>query len=230
MALRIVAKEDPIVSVLSCCQQHHAHNYIEWNDRIALQSMWSLKEKGWKVAVEWKETPHGIGVFSDATETIAAGTVLRVGKNGRNLLQFKSIDDIRAFCGDSDSGGGSDREGRLNYVKDYLWGYSTISDERGYAIPGSTEDEDRFFGMWLPGNGLNHHSSPNTVYRTLPGGTDSGIELVALTDIKQGEELYDDYRRHGVAPAWLREFAQANDVTLNFADCNDFVTRNDKGN
>jgi hypothetical protein len=203
------------ISVLDYFQQQEQVH--DWNDRIALQSRWSLMRKGWKVAVDWKETEYGIGVF--AGEAIAAGTLLRLGKNGRNLLQFKCREDIEAFCGD-----GSDYQQRLSYVKDYLWGYCTNTDEQGYKVPDST-DADRFFGMWLPGNGLNHNFSPNTVYRTLQGGTDDGIMLVALTDIKAGQELYDDYRRHGDAPAWLLEFAKDKHVTLNFPDCNDFVGR-----
>jgi SET domain len=212
----VTAKEYPI-SVLDYFQQRN----VEWNDRIALQAMLTLKEKGWKVLVEWKETSHGIGVF--AGESIAASTVLRVGKHGRNLLQFKCRDDIEAFCGNN-----SDYQQSLNYVQDYLWGYNTITDERGYEVSESTV-EDRFFGMWLPGNGLNHHCSPNTVYRTLPGGTDDGIMLVALTDIGTGQELYDDYRRHGAAPAWLKEFAEKKQLALNFADCNDFVAPKSTG-
>ena len=57
------------------------------------------------------------------------------------------------------------------------------------------------------------------------GGTDVGINLVALTNIEAGEELYDDYRRHGSAPKWLLEFAKEYNVTLNFAECNDFVLK-----
>lgn len=203
-----------MISVLDYFQQH---GKVECTDRIALQSKWSLTEKGWQVNVEWKETEFGIGVF--ASEAISAGTLLRLGKNGQNLLQFKCRDDIEAFCGDD-----SDCEQRLSYVKDYLLGYSALTDERGYKAARSFDaEQDRFFGMWLPGNGLNHNCSPNTVYRTLPGGTENGIVLVALTNIKAGHELYDDYRRHGAAPAWLSEFAKEKRVSLNFPDCNDFV-------
>lgn len=225
--------EECPVSVIEFFQQRH----IEWSDRISLQSALSLKDKGWNVAVQWKETAHGVGVF--AGDSIAAGAVLRVGKNGRNLLQFKCRDDIETFCtsGSIDcstsSSGNSDTDyqQRLSYVADYLWGYSTIADERGYNVRSRTtspspspSEDDWFFGMWLPGNGLNHHVSPNTVYRTLPGGTFNGIVLVALTDIKKDQELFDDYRRHGPAPKWLLDFAAAKNVTLNFAGCNDYVS------
>ena len=48
-------------------------------------------------------------------------------------------------------------------------------------------------GFRVPGNGLNHNFTPNTVYRpAVNGGTDVGIDLVAISNIKAGDELYDD--------------------------------------
>ena len=116
---------------------------------------------------------------------------------------------------------------RLNYVKDYLWGFNKDADERGYYNDqkqdnnGNDNDNNnsRFFGMWIPGNGLNHNEDPNTVYKS----TNEGIDLIALVDIGINDELFDDYRRHGSSSLWLKEFAHQNNVTLNFADCNDFV-------
>jgi hypothetical protein len=82
--------------------------------------------------------------------------------------------------------------------------FNPNADERGYDDDDdettSEKETNRFFGMWVPGNGLNHNREPNTVYRpAAQGGTDVGIHLVALRDIEQGEELFD-YRRHGTAP------------------------------
>ncbi|KAL3897095.1 MAG: hypothetical protein SGARI_007001 [Bacillariaceae sp.] len=77
--------------------------------------------------------------------------------------------------------------------------------------------------MWIPGNGLNHHTEPNTVYRM----SDDGIDLMSLKDIAKDEELYDDYRRHGKAPEWLEHWAKQHKVSLNFAGCNDFVDEED---
>ena len=123
----------------------------------------------------------------------------------------------------------------MNYVKDYLWGYTPYNtDCEGYSVTAEddtyncADDDERFFGMWIPGNGLNHSPTPNTVYRTRSGGTNQGIDLVALRNIEAGEELYDDYRRHGKAQTWLLEWAKTKQVTLNFADCNDFVDVDDK--
>jgi hypothetical protein len=36
-------------------------SYLDWSDRIGLQSTWSLEEKGWHVKVEYKNTPYGAG-------------------------------------------------------------------------------------------------------------------------------------------------------------------------
>lgn len=211
------------VDILAQCNQ--GLRQLNWDDRISLQSTWTASEKGWQVAaavaVDWRPTPYGIGLF--AKEPIPAGTVLRVGINGKNLKQFRSTQDIEDFCTAAASFSNQEYQSRLNYVKDYLWGYSPVADEKGYEIPPGMNDEDRFFGMWVPGNGLNHSENPNTVYRTLPGGTDEGIALVALTDIAKDQECFDDYRRHGTAPSWLEQFAREKQVTLNFAGCNNFV-------
>lgn len=203
---------------------------FNWDDRIDIQSRWKNDEKGWKVGVEWKQTPYGAGLF--AIQDIGAGTKLRKGRLGLNLVKFGSVAEIDSFCrgrGDSSS---SETEAKLMYVKDYLWGFNPNADERGYDIVDSGtkrlslgHEEARFFGMWVPGNGLNHNPNPNTVYRAAaPGGIDVGIDLYALIDIRKGDELTDDYRRHGTAPSWLLNFAREGDFTLNFAECNDFVS------
>ncbi|KAL7567568.1 hypothetical protein ACA910_000169 [Epithemia clementina (nom. ined.)] len=210
---------------------------VDWNDRIGLQTHWQNIEKGWQVEVDWRESTHGVGLF--ALEDIVKDTVLRVGVIGVNLYQFKSIQDIETFCQKRSPSSSllssfqdePEYQARILYVKDYLWGFNPHTDNQGYEQHQSDrrtnqqggeegeEKEDRFLGMWIPGNGLNHSVKPNTVYRQ----TDVGISLVALEDIAKNEELLDDYRRHGKAPKWLRDFAQSHQVTLNFAGCNDFV-------
>jgi len=182
----------------------------DWDDRIALQQSWSNPEKGWKVDVEWKMTSYGVGLF--AAQDITKGTVMRTGIVGRNLKQLRSIADIEALTNNDEY------DARLRYVADYLWGFHTSgTDEQGYC--NTQEEHTRFYGMWIPGNGLNHSPNPNTVYRT----SKNGIDLVALTHIQPGDECLDDYRRHGRAPEWLLEFAKEKQVTLNFSECNDFV-------
>lgn len=195
---------------------------IHWDDRKRLQGSWDDVKKGWRVRVEWKDTPHhGIGLF--AARDVSAGTLLRAGEWGRNLMRFRNVTDVEDFLRAHRVVPASPvYRARLRYVADYLWGFYPQADEAGY--PSAVEDEnDRFYGMWIPGNGLNHSPQPNTVYRTSSKGIVHGIDLVALTNITRGEELYDDYRRHGTAPAWLREFGRRHRVNLNFADCNDFV-------
>ena len=186
---------------------------LNWNDRIRLQDHYSLEEKGWKVQVDWRPTPFGAGLF--AKECISAGTVLRTGVIGVNLKEFASIAEIDAFC--QQGRGPEEVTARRDYVKDYLWGFNKKADSRGYDQLDPAPD--RFFGMWIPGNGLNHCMDPNTVYKP----TSAGIDLVALEDIAVDDELFDDYRRHGNSPDWLKQFAAQHNVTLNFADCNDFV-------
>jgi hypothetical protein len=194
---------------------------VDWDDRIQLQSKWSNEEKGWKVAVQWKETPYGVGLFS--AQHINAGTILRKGCFGRNLLRFETANDIEAFLQDVTNS--AESQARLRYVSDYLWGFYAHSDERGYPISLCTDRNNQFVGMWIPGNGLNHDVNPNTVYRPKVGGLEEGIDLIALTDIAAGDELFDDYRRHGSATTWLLEFAKTKNINLNFEGCNDFVRR-----
>eukprot|EP00566_Odontella_aurita_P001106 CAMPEP_0113525292 /NCGR_PEP_ID=MMETSP0015_2-20120614/74_1 /TAXON_ID=2838 /ORGANISM="Odontella" /LENGTH=237 /DNA_ID=CAMNT_0000423429 /DNA_START=292 /DNA_END=1005 /DNA_ORIENTATION=+ /assembly_acc=CAM_ASM_000160 len=203
------------------------NNKVDWNDRIGLQRTWSNNEKGWKVQVEWRQTPYGAGVF--ALQDIAAGTLMRQGVNGINLIQFLSVDGIETFCKDG-TANSAEYDAKLNYVADYMWGFNPNANERGYDIleAGNRKlspqhEVARFFGMWVPGNGLNHNLDPNTVYCPAKGGTGVGIDLVALSDIVEGEELFDDYRRHGSSPVWLLDFGSRYNVTLNFAECNDFV-------
>lgn len=199
---------------------------VEWDDRIALQHKWTNEEKGWKVQVEWRTTPFGVGLF--ASQDIAAGQTLRNGKNGINLLEFKCEQDIETFL---NNGGGGDtnenvRQARLRYVADYMWGFNpNATEEQGYYDPEKEDQTNLFFGMWIPGNGLNHSPQPNTVYRSAKGGTDEGIDLIAIRNISKDEEMFDDYRRHGTAPRWLFDFAEKYNVSLNFAECNDFVKR-----
>ena len=104
---------------------------VDWDDRIALQKLWSNREKGWKVDVEWKMTPVGVGLF--AAQDIAAGTILRTGIFGCNLKQLSSIDDIENFC---QNGSDDEYDARLRYVADYLWGYCDAhhQDERNQLL------------------------------------------------------------------------------------------------
>jgi len=195
---------------------------LEWDDRIGLQEKWTNAEKVWKVSVEWKATPYGAGVF--AAQDIRAGTVIRVGRNGLNQLHVRGATDVEAFCRAGNAGKDTEDDAyrsRLEYAKDYLYGFFPNTNERGYPEDPTAEPE--VVSMWIPGNGLNHNLEPNTVYRPSEAGAEVGINLETLCDVKCGEELVDDYRRHGKAPSWAIEWAKKHAVTLNFAECNDFV-------
>lgn len=222
------APDDDLLFPVNIVQQSSSKSEksLNWDDRIVLQNTFTLVEKGWmnNDCVEWKSTPYGVGLF--ARQDIAAEQVLRRGILGRNLIQFHNVQNIENFLNQGDK---SEYEQRLRYVADYLWGFDEdTTDPRGYAsTTGSKQQQQQqqqahsFMGMWIPGNGLNHSTDPSMVYRK----TKQGLDLVALKDIKAGEELYDDYRRHGVAPQWLLEFAAQKKVQLNFAGCNDFVEK-----
>ena len=248
----VLSNEEPVVVVKTIVQtttttkttdsSEEEVNNIDWDDRIGVQNKWTNKEKGWMVSVEWKPTPFGTGLF--AAQNIESGALLRVGSNGRNILELRSAYDIESFCSvtiyddeknkipDVNSEIFDDRNeyrSRLNYVKDYLWGFNpALEDEQGYYNSNQANhlDSKLFVGMWVPGCGLNHSPEPNTVYRANQvGGTDVGINLIR--NIRKREELFDDYRRYGTAPQWLSIFSEKKGVTLNFADCNDFVINND---
>ena len=210
---------------MSMSMKNTLETTFDWNDRIGLQDRYTLEEKGWTVQVDWRSTPYGAGLFSK--QDLQAGTILRTGILRVNLKEFTSIADIDDFCRssgvDAEEEEKTTREAaKIDYVKDYLWGFNKDADDRGYDIQidiDAPQPSHSFFGMWVPGNGLNHNENPNTVYKPSP----DGIDLVALVDIQQDDELFDDYRRHGTSSPWLKEFSHINNVTLNFADCNDFV-------
>ena len=53
-----------------------------------------------------------------------------------------------------------------------------------------------------------------------------GIDAVATRDINPGEELVDDYLRHGPQPEWAKQFVtefQDQVKSMNFKGSNDFV-------
>lgn len=207
------ARKSPAISI------DYRDPSIDWDDRQSLQNRWTLPNKGWQVDVSWKITQFGVGLF--AKQDISAGTLLRRGIPGQNLLRFQTMQDVESFCEQSPA--------RWRYLADYLWGLYYDTDDEGYA---NDVNSAMFVGMWIPGNGLNHNETPNTVYRferkmdhDFTGRVSGALHLVALRDISSGDEMYDDYRRHGTAPSWLKSLATERSLQLNFADCNDFVNK-----
>ena len=190
---------------------------VNWDDRIGLQSAWSNPEKGWQVDVEWKTTPYGAGLF--AKQDMKTGTILRIGRTEKNLMQFKTAGEMKSFC---EQGTGKAIPAVVSYVSDYFYGFDPNYNQIDEKNPSSGQ-LPVWYGIWVPGNGLNHGIEPNTVYRTAAQGISHGIDLVALTDIASGDELLDDYRRHGKPPAFALEFSQQFGIDMNFVGCNDFV-------
>ena len=76
--------DDFPIDVLSQLRQSD----IDWDNREALQSRWTPLEKGWRIQVEWKRTPFGLGAF--AAQDVTRGTILRVGNSHRNVIIFSS--------------------------------------------------------------------------------------------------------------------------------------------
>jgi len=167
--------------------------------------------------VEWKNTSYGIGLF--AREKIAKDTLIRKGIIGKNLMRFTTVGCVSSFLGSESS---PQYNGRLEYFADYFWGFNPHGEDEDV----SADHESWFYGMWIPGNGLNHFRESNTVYRAewRDASNIHGINLVATREIEEGEELFDDYRRHGNVPTWLLPFKEKAGVDLNFADCNQFVS------
>lgn len=83
------------------CTVEQLHCVKDWQDRIAFQRTWTLQQKGWNVAVEWKMMEFGVGLF--AKQDIPKDAVLREGKTGVNVVQFKNAQEMESFCTNDDS-------------------------------------------------------------------------------------------------------------------------------
>lgn len=194
---------------------------LDWSDRVSLQQQFTLEEKGWNVAVEWGPSEFGTGVF--AKQSIKKGTVLRRSVHGVNFLLFESAEDIDAFCrSDGDANNNNNYDAKLQYVSDYVWSFHTDASSVDNEHESDDDNKDtRSVGTWVPGCGFNHSTVPNIVMRWNLEA--NGMDLIALVDISEDEELVDDYRTYGNAPRWLKDWATKNKVAINHPDCNDFV-------
>uniref|UniRef100_A0A7S3L5E7 SET domain-containing protein n=1 Tax=Amphora coffeiformis TaxID=265554 RepID=A0A7S3L5E7_9STRA len=194
----------------------------DWDDRRALQNRWTLAEKGWLIAVEWKETAsYGLGAF--AAQDIVAGTPLRHGRVGRNLVPIRNAADLRNFLGDAENK--DVYQARVRYLSDYLFG-SQLYDGQGRRIPGTEGNDDRLHCVLIPGFGTNHSATPNIgLVPAAEGGLETGVTMIAYRDIAKGEELCNDYGLCGDAPAFVLEFAEAQAIPMSFVfrGCNDYV-------
>jgi len=185
---------------------------ISWANRLELQNQWTNSEKGWQVAVEWNQGPYGVGLFAE--ETISEGTLMRQGVIGRNLVRFQGETCLYQFLGCWNDPRYPER---LDYVADYLYGVDLRNDGK---------EDQWFYGIWLPGHGINHDYDSNIVFHAVWDIDDTliGLNLHASQDIQEGQEILENYHAFGRAPPWLLEFKDRAKIDLNFVDCNSFVT------
>lgn len=174
------------------------------NDRVGFQRAYSIEDKGWLVRLEWKNDPnHGGGMGAFAAEDIAAGTLIRRSAidAGGNFLRMQSYDDLASFCGLDNEAYSAERAALKAYVTDYLF----------KALPpwnAVVADEERVFGMWLPGCGdncINEGEVPNVEDRLVEAGL---MGMYATRDVRKGEPLLSDYDADfGAPPDWIAKFA-----------------------
>jgi len=165
-----------------------------WADRYKMQNAYSLKAKGWKVQVRWGESPiagAGVGVF--AAEDAEKGQLLRLAKNGKNLIRFRERSDLP--------------EKMSPVTKDYITNYCAQID-------------DRFIMIFLPGCCYNHSDDPNI---EMVVADEETIHLVAVKNIAAGTELLGDYQSFGEPPKYLKELARNESMDLIFPGYNSFL-------
>jgi len=186
---------------------------LNLDDRLRLQSFWTDMEKGWLVPVERRHTHNaGLGLF--AKENILKGQILRRSILGKNLVQFRSKEDICTFLNTFPS---EIQESVCQYIADYTFGLKC------------GEGGEFFYGLFFPGNGPNHSAQRNSglQFHYSSDGQIAGIDFAALDDIDAGGEIWDDYSLFGEAPSWLMtwhaEHCQKFDLT--FPGTNHYVPR-----
>ena len=79
-----------------------------WKDRFVMQNTFTWEEKGWKTAVEWKQTEYGIGVF--AIEEIKKDRLVRVSEPNKNCLLLDGKESLPPLTPST-----------LDYLENYLF-------------------------------------------------------------------------------------------------------------
>ena len=142
----------------------------------------------------------GIGVFAD--EDIEAGTVLRIGTIGVNLVIFNPTTNYPNK---------NKTKATAEHLKNYAW-----------VCPCHVKGGGKDMMVLIPGSGINHRTQANsmTVCRK------DGVDLVAVRPIKRGEPISNDYNLFGRAPQWhvdmLKEAFGTDECV--FRGLNDYVT------
>ena len=107
-----------------------------WRDTVEMQAMYSLEEKGYKKKLTWKQSsidPNFAGVFAD--EPIREGELIRVTEKDKNMLVFRSKDDLPYLTKTS-----------VKYLASYI---------------GNAGDMCKIF---IPGISSNHHAAKANIW------------------------------------------------------------------
>jgi len=164
-----------------------------WIDRYKMQNSYSLKAKGWKVHMEWRESSiRGAGVGAFVKEDVEKGQLVRLAKAGNNLIRFREKSDLPK----------NPTPVTVNYVSNYC---------------GQVDD---FTMIFLPGNCFNHSVDANVIMVPVDEET---IHIVASHNIKAGTELTQDYYSFGTPPKYLEEFATKYNIGLVFSGYNEYL-------
>lgn len=176
--------------------------------RLSLQCRYTEKEKGWLKQVERKIVGDiGLGLF--AAEHIKRGDRLRTGILGKNLWRFHNEECVKSFLKMFGSNSGA-----ASYVREYSFGLQV-------------GENDFFYGLFFPGNGINHNNCKESRNIRLQSVYSADreellrIDVVAIKDIEKGAQIFDDYSTFGPAPSFLTTWSEG--VELTFPGCNGFV-------
>ena len=181
-----------------------------FSERTDIQSLFPNAMKGWQVPVHHGECSLGYGMAVFAGADIEAGTVLRRGVPGLNLLRIQSKEDLDRL---------GDNPHVLSYLADYLFGFTDCDD--------SVEDSKKIYhqNLWVPGCGFNLCAARANVDHThSEDGTE--VHLVAKKKMAKGEQMFQDVSDLGHAPEfmveWRDSFKSKFEMPLNFKGQNDY--------
>ena len=163
----------------------------------------TLKEKGWKVNVLWKDQFLGgkcIGIGLFAQQDIPEGSILRIGKFGHDILIYNRETNIPDIT----------NPGTLEHLANY-----------SIVCPCQMVKGGDDMVLWLPGVGINHSTNPNCMVLC----TVNGMCIISIQDIKDGEALVLDYNSFGSVPTWYEIMLRNNlgTATCVFPGANDYV-------
>jgi len=142
----------------------------------------------------------GIGVFAD--QHIPSGTVLRRGVFGQNCILFSQHFNCPNL--------------EISSIVEYLRNYAGYAGNHADSCP-----TEKYMILYVPGISVNHSTEPNVVLTP----TKEGVDLTAIKDIEDGENLRLDYRAFGNAPDWFTAmlYEKTGNKECVFLGSNDYV-------